>query len=404
MGNNNLNTETHNKEVEKETNVNEIVKNKAVENDSISNGDSGNKSRFSIETLIVPVIIAIIILAGIAFIFYSKKILPGKNIDKQNGYKVEDYISVDKYTGFEYEITQDKFNECVYEETDSNEEVERAAKDGDIIDFNYTAYIDGKKQDDISQENAELTVGSEEIEVFKLFSDAIKGKKENAKTEIKVDGEKVNEISDSEANYTGKMVTFKIKINSVSVHVRDEITDDWVKEYYFEDMGLETKEDFFEWCKEYLDDEAKVDVWQKALEGVVMSSYPQELYEDIVVEFTQNANYYADEFGLTTEEYLKDFCGYTDESLEEEYLNEVKSELLMWYIVKKQGFEATAEEIETKYEEMAEEMGYSTVDEMKSEYTKEDITEVILLDEVQDYVYKNSKISYTYDINKLETK
>lgn len=377
-----------------------VEKTNQNENPNINNdmAEEETKKKLSWQTLAVPVIVAIIIAAFIGVVYYGKFVEPRKKIDKQVGYRVEEYIQLDKYTGLDYEITQDVFDECVHEETDEYEETERAAEDEDMIDFNYTAYVDGKKDSNISQEQAEITVGQEGLKVFATFSDAIKGHKSGDKFKVKVPGADVTEISDDGSDYTGKEVTFEIKINSISKLSRAEVTDKWVRENYFEDMGLETADDFYQWCKEYIIDEAKLEVWQKVLDSATMSGYPQELYDDIVIEFTQNANYYAEEFGITTESYLKDFCGYTDETLEEEYLNEVKSELVMWYIVKDQRFESTDAEIEEKYEELYYEMGYETVDEMKQEYTKAEMQEAVLLDEVQNYVFENSNIKENFKL------
>lgn len=380
------------------TNQNEEQNITNQKEEQIANNQS-DKKKITLSSLAVPGIIALILIVFAGVVFYSKVILPKKNIDKHIGYKVEDYISIDKYTGFDYEITQNMFDECVYEETDSNEEVERAAKDGDIVDVDYTGYIDGKKEEALTQEDAEITVGQETEKVFQKFSELVKGQKAGKKFEVKISGEDVNEIAEEGSDYTGKEVLFKVEINTVSQHIRDEVTDDWVKEYYYEDMGLENTEDFYNWCRDYIVSEAKVDVWNMAIEKTVMSSYPQDLYDKIVEEFTQDANYYAEEFGISSEEYLHDFCGYTDETLEEEYLKGVKSELLMWYIVKEQKFEATDEEIEAKYEELSDEMGYATVDEMKEEYNKDEIEEVVLLDKVQDYVYDNSNIKESFKMN-----
>lgn len=180
--------------------------------------------------------------------------------------------------------------------------------------------------------------------------------------------------------------------------VEEEITDDWVKENYFEDYGFENTEDFYNWCEEYILEDVYVELWQKVIDNVKMTGYPQELYDDIVLEFTQNANYYADEWGMTADEYLYDFCGYTDESLEEEYLNQLKSELVMWAIVKKENIEVEDAEIEEKYEELYLELGYETVDDMKEEYTDSEIKEAVLLDKVQEYVYNNSNIKKSYEI------
>ena len=395
--------EKTNQNIEQNTNMEQEVNIEQNANSDIDYNVEQNeetKKKFSPAVLIMPGIIAIILAVFAGVVYYGKVVKPKKDIDKQAGYKVEDYITLDKYTGFDYEVTQDVFDECVKEETDSYEEVERAAIATDQIEFNYTGYIDGSKIADISQKDAELIVGEDTKGAYKVFSEAIIGKKAGSRFEVEVNGADVNEISLSQQNYTNKKVIFKIKINSVSKLDVEKITDKWVKENYLEDYGLENTKDFYQWCKDYIMDDAKVEVWQKAVDSATMAGYPQEVYDDIVVEFTQNANYYAEQFGITTDQYLKDFCGYTDETLEEEYLNEVKSELVMWYIVKEQRLECTEEDIEAKYEELYLDLGYDNVEGMKADYKKKEMKKAVLLDKAQDYVYDNSNIKENFEVPK----
>jgi FKBP-type peptidyl-prolyl cis-trans isomerase (trigger factor) len=350
------------------------------------------------QKILVPCIVAVILLAFAGTIYYGKVVKPRQDIDKEAGYSVNDYISLDDYTGIDYEITQDEFDQCVSEETDYYVETKKAASDTNQIDFNYTGYINGKKDSNISQKEAELVIGQEELSIFKAFAEAISGHKAGETIEVTADGSDVNDISEDESDYTDKSVTFKLKINSVSKLVVDEVTDEWVEENYFDDYGLETAEDFYQWCSEYIQDQAKMEVWQKVVDKATMSGYPADLYDDIVTEFTQDANYYADQFGISTESYLQDFCGYTDETLEEEYLNEVKSELVMWYIARKERFSCSSEEIESKYEELYEDMGYDCADDMKEDYTKAEMKKAVILDKAQDYVYENANVTESYTV------
>ena len=135
-----------------------------------------------------------------------------------------------------------------------------------------------------------------------------------------------------------------------------------------------------------------------AVDAANMKKYPQKLYDEIVEEFDSDAAYRAKEWGMTKDQYLYDFCQYTEESLEEEYLNGVKSELVMWAIVKEQGFEASDAEIEEKYEDSYLDVGCETVEKMKELYTKEEIKEAVLLDKVQNYIFDNSTIIESYKI------
>lgn len=368
-------------------------KNQQNENQNLNQNLAENeepKKKFSLQSLIVPGIIAIILIVFCGIIYYAKVVKPKSDIDDKVGYKAEDYIQLEQYTGFDYEITQDMFDECVSEETDYYDEVSRKAEETDQVEFNYVGYVDGKKDANISMTSIEFVLGEDTTGIYKTFSDAIIGHKAGEKVEVS--GVDATELSEDGSDYSDKEVSFTLKIKSVSKLVSEEINDEWVEDGYFDDYGLETADDFYNWCKDYLQEEAKVELWQMVLDNTQMSSYPQEVYDDVVLEFTQDANYYADLFGITADEYLTDFCGYTDETLEEEYINEVKSELAMWYIVKEQGFEATAEEIEEQYEELYLDMDYDSADDMKADYTDEEMEKVVLLGKVQDYVYENSNI------------
>lgn len=131
-----------------------------------------------------------------------------------------------------------------------------------------------------------------------------------------------------------------------------------------------------------------------------MNGYPQEMYDSVKEEFDSDAAYYADSYGITVDEYLYDFSGYTEESLQEEYLNEVKSNLVMWKIVEKENLTASSSEIEDKYEELYADCGYDNVEEMKKDYTDKEIEEAVLLDKAMDVVYDNANITKSYSLPK----
>ncbi len=382
-----------------ENEKNQVKENEYTENEK-KTGDPSQKKKFSASSLIMPIIIIIIFLAFAGVVYYEKVVKPSKDLDEKIGYTLDEQIELGAYTGFDYEITQDEWDECVNEEIQSYTEVERAAKETDQVEFNYTGYVDGEKDSNISQKQVELIIGEDTEGIYKMFSDAMIGHKTGETVQLEVDGAEATAVSMDESDYTGKNVTFKLKIRAVSKLEVDKVTDKWVTNWYFDDYGLETKEDFYDWCREYIIEySVKPELWQQTIDAANMKKYPQELYDAIVEEFEADALYSADEWGMTRDEYIYDFCGYTDETLEEEYLNEVKSELVMWAIVKKENLEASDEEIEEKYEELYEEVGCETVDEMKELYTREEMEELVLLTKAQDYVYDHSNIKESYTIN-----
>lgn len=352
--------------------------------------------------IVVGVIIAVILIGFAALIFFQKTSLPGsKNNDfkKKLGYEIDDQIELGKYTGFTYEITQKMWDEAVAEENTYYETVKRAAKEGDQVDFHYIGYVNGKKDDNISETDLEVVIGNDAEGVYKKIEDAMIGHKAKEIVKVEVTGEEAATLAkDASVDYTAyETVTFEIKIRTVSGQVIEEITNEWVKDNYQEEYGYTTTEEFYDYIESYLEEQATAEIWQMALDAATMKAYPQKVYDSVVEEFQNDAYYEADQWGMSLEDYLYNFCMYTEESLEQEYLNEVKSELVMWAIAKEEGFEISKEEIAEEYDSLYESLGYSSVEEMKELYTDNDMEEAAMLEKVQGHVMDGSTIKKSFE-------
>ncbi len=354
------------------------------------------KKKKTIGVVLVPVIIVVILAVFGGIVFWAKNIKPEKDIDKKLGFRTEDYITLSKYKGLTYELTQDAWDECVGEETNTYEQVSRKARETDLVEYNYTGYIDGKKDENISLKDQSITIGDDQTGTYKAFSDAIKGHKQKEK--IVIEDITPSDISTDGSSYEGKKAKFEIKILSVSeLHV-DKVTDQWVKDNYFEDMGLSTKDEFYQWNKDYLiENTIKPELWDQVVNSAHMNGYPADFYHEVKEEVEGHMEAEAQYQEISMSDYL-DMYGYTDESLEEEYIYNVKSELVMWQLVKKLKLDVTDEEIEQKYEDEYEEVNMNSVEEMKELYTKDEMREAVLLDKVQQYIYDNADIKFNYEI------
>lgn len=382
------------KESENVTDNNNIEKN-INENNEMKNTQD-EKRGFNWGALVVPVIIAIVIFAFLCVAFYNKAILPKKQINKEVGYVPEEYVMPGQIEGLDYEITQEMFDESLADYNVYYDTVDRAAKETDQVDFNYTAMIDGKKDANISEKDAVITIGEDEGNVYEKFSNAMIGLKSGQKTEITITAEEATFLSENSTEYKND-VTMTLKVTSVSEKIVEELTDEYVLENYGED-GFTCVKDVYDVIEEDLIEEAEVMLWEQAVNNATLTGYPDSLYEEIVIEFTQDANANAEYWGMTTDEYLYGFEGYTDATLEEAYLYEVKAELLMWSLVKDLGLKTTAEEIESQYEYYCYDLGYETVEEMKEVYTKKEMRESVLLDKVHEYIYDKSNIKISYKL------
>ena len=358
------------------------------------------EKKFDLTKLIVPAIIAVIIIVFAIVVYWAKSVKPKSDIDKELGFKTEDYISVGDVTGLDYEVTQEQWDECVSEDTNYHYEVDRAAKDTDQVDFDYTAYIDGKKVQDLSMEEQSIDIGSSNNSgAYKIFSDKIKGHKKGDKISINLDnGKDANVLSMDQIDYTGKKIKYELKVLNVNKLVVSEVTDKWVKEEYFEERGVSNVAEFYEWEKEYIKEEiVKPALWNKAIEKVNLKAIPAEFQQQVIDTMDADTEAEAEFASVSVEEYKK-MNGLTDEVIQDNYNVELKSELLLWQLTKDLKLTATKEEIEEEYENSYAEANLESAEEMKEKYSDKEMKELVLLNKAQDYVFKNAKIKYSYKI------
>ena len=374
-----------------ENNINNV-------NDSIEDNAKTDKKKISPAKLIVPIIIVVILAVFAGVVYWAKVIKPKSDINKEVGYNTEEYIKLGQVKGIEDEISQEEWDENLADETNEYDVVDRAAKETDQVDVDIVAYIDNKKVDDLSMKEASFYIGKNDDAADKKVYDKLIGTKAGQKLSLEVSGDEAKELAGSVEDYSGKKVKLEIKVRDVSELVVNKVTDKWVKENLEDLDGVTTAKELYEWEKQYIiESNLKERLWKKVVDNATMSGYPADLYNDIVAELDGHIEAEAKDEGISVKEYKKQYQ-YTDEKLDEEYTYNVKSELVMWQLVKDLGFEASDDEIEEMYENEYEEVNLDSVEEMKKLYTKDEMKEAVLLDKAQQYVFDNAKISYNYKI------
>lgn len=374
-----------------ENNINNV-------NDSIEDNAKTDKKKISPAKLFVPIIIVVILAVFAGVVYWAKVIKPKSDINKEVGYNTEEYIKLGQVKGIEDEISQEEWDENLADETNEYDVVDRAAKETDQVDVDIVAYIDNKKVDDLSMKEASFYIGKNDDAADKKVYDKLIGTKAGQKLSLEVSGDEAKELAGSVEDYSGKKVKLEIKVRDVSELVVNKVTDKWVKENLEDLYGVTTAKELYEWEKQYIiESNLKERLWKKVVDNATMSGYPADLYNDIVAELDGHIEAEAKDEGISVKEYKKQYQ-YTDEKLDEEYTYNVKSELVMWQLVKDLGLEASDDEIEEMYENEYEEVNLDSVEEMKKLYTKDEMKEAVLLDKAQQYVFDNAKISYNYKI------
>lgn len=179
--------------------------------------------------LLVPGIIVVILIVFAVVVYWAKVMKPKSDVDKDLGIKLKITFQLAMLRGL-HMITQDMWDESVYEDTDEYEVVNRAAKETDQVEYNRVAYVDNKKVDDLSGEEQDINILSSNEGLTKTFSDKLTGHKSGETVTVEVKNNKeVNDFSLANKDYSSKTVVFKLKITSVNKLTRNKITDKWVK-------------------------------------------------------------------------------------------------------------------------------------------------------------------------------
>lgn len=231
----------------------------------------------------------------------------------------------------------------------TQKDVDRKAKEGDIVNLDFQGTVDGKEFDGGSGEDQQITLGEEFL--FEGFDDKVIGHKAGDEYDftLHIDDEFLPDDID------GNDVKFKVTIKNVKEEKVPELSDKVVSEL---SDTAKTVDEYKKEVKENLvkdaEEEAKTTMQNDALEIVVgnaeVSEYDQERLDQYVEETT---SYYketiTDMYGMSFDDYLKEM-DQTEEEFKEGIVDEckdqLKSEMVLEYIANKENLELTDKERE----------------------------------------------------------
>ena len=313
-----------------------------------------------------------------------------------------DYVTISNYKGVEVdkiegipEITDDAVEnniETVLKGFSKIKEVTgRAAKEGDVVVLDYTASADGKTIEGGGASDYELELGSNSF--FKEFEESIVGHNKGDTFELQ------HEFESDYTNtaFAGKKVIFSITVKSINEQEVPDLTDDFVqqisqKSKTVKEYKKEMRELLEENNEEYVMSELEESAWAKVLENTEVKKYPEDQIEEekqtLYDHYQKGADYYEMEFA----DFLKQM-DMTEEQFEENVSEaaktNVKENVTVEAIAKKEKIELSDKEYEKAEEALAEEMGYESVESMKEEAPEKYIKNYILRDKVKTWVAEN---------------
>lgn len=313
---------------------------------------------------------------------------------------VEPEIEIDNYKGIEVEklsteVTDELVDEEIEKVRDRNSRIvtvdDRPAQDGDTVVIDFDGYVGGEQFDGGMAENYNLVLGSNSF--IPGFEEQIVGHSTDEEFSIFVtfpESYQVEELAGEEAE-------FKIKLHEIKTKELPEVDDEFVKDVSEKETLDEYKEELKETIAERLKDDAEKDVNDKIADSLielVEGDIPEAMFDNQTNEMIRDFDMRLRSQGMDMKTYME-YMGMTNDSLKEAYREgaekRVKLRLALEAIARKEGLEATEEDINAEYEKLSE--AYKTdLEKVKSSIPAENLAEDIKVQKALDLVKENAVI------------
>lgn len=318
-----------------------------------------------------------------------------------------EYVTVTQYKGLEVpQVTQseDVTDEEVEQAIQSNlsayagrEAVtDRAAQNGDIVNIDYTGYLDGVAFDGGTAEGAELQLGSDTFigatDDYAGFEEQIVGHNPGDEFDIQVQFPDPYSVN---TEMSGAVADFHIVLNSIEVEILPDLTDEWVQENseesetvdeYREEIRAQLEETY----QESIRSELSASVQEALLDKIEVKVYPEDVVNEQVEQMTEMYTQMAEMYGVELSEFLETYMQTTEEDFNADVLeaaqNTAAFDEAAKLIASKENLEPTEEEYDEKIAEYAEEAGAEDVDAYIEEVGEDVLKTAILREAVTDYL------------------
>lgn len=310
-------------------------------------------------------------------------------------------VKVTAYKGLEVEkvtvATEDAEVEAELERTRARYSrtinvTDRAAKEGDTADINYEGFCDGVAFEGGKAENHKLKLGSGTF--IPGFEKQVEGKNVGEEFDVVVTFPEEYHAKE----LAGKEATFKCKLNGIEYEELPELDDEFAKDASEFETLDEYKADIKKNIEKRHDAEAEArlaEALTKALVANVEADVPAVMVDKEQDLLVREYDYNLRAQGLSLEMLVK-YTGMKIEEIKDRYKEQaelnVKRQLALDEIIKAENVEASEEDIEKKYDEMATQFGMK-VEDVKTRITPEDLASDVKSIKAFELVKNEAKIS-----------
>ncbi len=278
----------------------------------------------------------------------------------------------------------------------------RAVKKNDIAVIDFEGFVDGVAFDGGKAEMYELAIGSGSF--IPGFEDQIIGHKVGEEFDVNV-----TFPAEYQEELASKDAVFKIKLHEIKVKELPALDDEFAKDV----SEFDTLDELKKSVKAQLEEAKKADADNKVtndlLEEVVKGmdvDIPAVMIEAEIDNIVDNFSYRLQSQGLDLNTYLS-YTGMEMDKFREGYKEnaeaQVKLSLAVEAIVKAEGIEATEDEVNAEYENLAKTYNMD-VEAVKKAIPSESLAADIKSKKAIDFVKENAKISDEKSTAKKTTK
>ena len=266
--------------------------------------------------------------------------------------------------------------------------VDRKIKKGDTANIDFEGFDQGKAFAGGKGDNFDLEIGSGSF--VPGFEDQLVGMKAGEEKDIDI-----TFPEDYTADLAGKPVVFHVKINEVKVKEVPALDDEFAKDVSEFDTLKDLKADIKKKLTEERESAAQrgfEDTLMQKVADSVKADIPDEMVEAQAEQMMENFKQQMASQGIPFDQYLK-MTGATAEAFKaqamEPALGQVKMDLAIAAIVKKEKLDASEEEIEAEMKKIADQYGMD-LDTVKKYLRTEDVKDQLVREKAIKLVADNA--------------
>ena len=323
----------------------------------------------------------------------------GKDFNYTATVAVRPEVSLGEYKGLAYEapsdaVTAKEVDQEIDRLREQNAELKvldkGPLKDGQTAIFDFEGSVGGEVFDGGTATNYELVIGSGQF--IPGFEDQMIGLQLGEEKDLPVTFPEDYQAE----NLAGKEAIFKVKLHEIKEKVLPELNDEFVKDLNRE--GIETvqalKDSTLETLKDAKLNENKNKRMDFAVETATQNAsftVPEEMITAEKNRMMDNTRQQVKQYGLELEQYLQ-FSGMTLEQFEANMRRDaeksIRYNLTLSAIVKAENIEASEEELNRKYSELADQYKLDET-QIRDQINSEALKQEVALNKAVEFIVEN---------------